>query len=295
MKRAEKPFVSIIIPVYRNWGGLKTCLEFLARQSYPNDRFEVLVINNDPDTIPPYDIQGDNCIVYKEDMAGSYAARNTGVRYAVGEIIGFTDADCIPDVEWIERAVEWFDGNSAISRIAGRVDVITREPPERTFAEVHDLLFEFRQDVLIKRQHAGVTANMFCRHGVIEAVGPFDERYFSTGDMEWGRRAYSAGFEIAYADDVVVSHPARRSYKALLRKARRVGAGTRTHHRYEFLLAHAGMIKAFVPPLRMFGRALKSEIRLAAKLAAMSIHYHLKLVKAFARLRVAYGKEATRA
>ena len=43
------PFVSVIIPTYHDWDRLKLCLKALEQQRYPTDRFEVLVVNNDPE------------------------------------------------------------------------------------------------------------------------------------------------------------------------------------------------------------------------------------------------------
>lgn len=43
------PFVSIIIPVFNDVEGLKTCLEALERQIYPTDDWEIAVVDNGPD------------------------------------------------------------------------------------------------------------------------------------------------------------------------------------------------------------------------------------------------------
>lgn len=286
--------VSIIVPVYHDWGSLQRCLDALGQQSYPEEYFEVLVVQNDQTGMPLGLRAPPNTIFLQEKKTGSYAARNAGLRRAGGEIIGFTDADCIPRADWIERALRWFDGAPSVSRLAGRIDVITRAPPRRTVAEVYELLFEFPQEITVNRQQSSATANLFVRRAAIELVGGFDERYFSGGDIEWGQRAQRAGLRILYADDVVVGHPARKSYRALLRKARRVGAGKFTHSQYEFFWAHIGMVKALVPSVRMFFRSLKYDVAYLENITAMAIHYHLKLVKAFSRLQVAYGKRAPR-
>ncbi len=39
--------VSIIIPVYRDWNRLSKCLENLENQTYPQEKFEILIVNND--------------------------------------------------------------------------------------------------------------------------------------------------------------------------------------------------------------------------------------------------------
>ena len=47
----------------------------------------------------------------------------------------------------------------------------------------------------------------------------------SGGDMEWGQRLRARGFSQVYADDVRVSHPARRTLGQLFRKSIRVAGG----------------------------------------------------------------------
>lgn len=294
MNGTDQPFVSVIIPVYCNWDALSACLDCLAKQTYPRSRFEVLIINNDPGSKPPYRIESVNIVWCEESKVGSYAARNKGLAESTGEIVGFTDSDCLPREDWIERAVHWFRVNPSLSRLAGRVEIVTRSPPLRKMSEIYEMLFEFPQEVFVHRQGACATANMFARRLVFDHIGKFDDRYLSGGDIEWGARARRAGFDIVYAKNVVISHPARRSYRALLQKARRVGAGKRVHDRAEFFRAHISMLKAFVPPVRMFVRASRVEVRTGAKIAAMMIHYQLKIVKAFSRLCVAYGARANR-
>ena len=74
------PFVSIIIPTYKDWDRLKICLNALNDQSYPYNKFEVVVINNDTNNLPPYKINNLNVKLINEKTIGSYAARNAGIK-----------------------------------------------------------------------------------------------------------------------------------------------------------------------------------------------------------------------
>jgi glycosyltransferase involved in cell wall biosynthesis len=103
------PYVSIIIPTYRDWNRLGMCLEALKKQSYPKENTEIIIINNDPEDLIPVDFKGNkNITIMNAARNGSYAARNTGLKIAKGEIIGFTDSDCIPNTDWISKAVVIF-------------------------------------------------------------------------------------------------------------------------------------------------------------------------------------------
>ncbi len=99
--------VSVIIPVYNDQPGIDTCLAALSLQTYPQHNYEVIVIDNG--SVPSIQLQEDFagfarlivCVV-----PGSYAARNAGIRAARGDVFAFTDADCIPDRNWISVGTE---------------------------------------------------------------------------------------------------------------------------------------------------------------------------------------------
>src|SRR5262245_46024865 len=100
------PFVSVIIPVYNNPDGLRRCLHALEAQTYPKSRYEIIVVDNGSDT-PPADMVRafDRVTLLEEAVPSSYAARNRGLAQARGEVIAFTDSDCIPAPDWLAHGV----------------------------------------------------------------------------------------------------------------------------------------------------------------------------------------------
>ena len=101
----KMPFVSVIIPVYNDADGLDKCLHSLDAQSYPRDLFEVVVVDNDSEIkIDKIVKKYKQSVLTHERKPGSYAARNRGISLAKGEIIGFTDSDCVPSKKWIENS-----------------------------------------------------------------------------------------------------------------------------------------------------------------------------------------------
>ena len=91
------PFISVIVPVLDDPVRLALCISALREQTYAADCFEVWVVDNgsQPEKRPTVpDVPGYYLI--EEQKPGPYAARNTGVAHANGEILAFTDADAIP-------------------------------------------------------------------------------------------------------------------------------------------------------------------------------------------------------
>lgn len=220
------PFVSVIIPVYNDPVRLNVCLNSLRRQSYPAERFEVIVVDNGSKTpIEPGAAMAPHWRVIKEGRPGSFAARNAGIAAAAGSVLAFTDSDCIPEPDWLEKGVAQLLQHPDCGLIAGRVEVFPRKPNHPKGSELYDMLFYLDQEAAVKRQHYGATANLFVHRSVIEKVGAFNPDFKSTGDSEWGKRVYENGFYQVYAGDAAIRHPARSSLWDLIRKTIRITGG----------------------------------------------------------------------
>ncbi|PKV62617.1 glycosyltransferase [Pontibacter ramchanderi] len=292
------PFVSIIIPTYHDWDRLLICLRALETQTYPKEKFEVLVINNAPDDLIPEKIKIDaNLEVINEAVPGSYAARNTGIAKAKGSIIGFTDSDCIPDPNWIRAAVSFFDKNQNIDRLGGRVDLFT-SGDNYNLAEAYDLIYAFRQEENVSRG-VSVTANMFTKKSVLNEVGYFNSNMFSGGDYEWGKRAESKKFHIGFSPDVIVKHPARKSLKQIIDKVRRCASGTiqMEHQSMESSISRlAYLIYEVRPPINEFRHiyARGKHLSLKLKLLVFFLRYNIRVIRAYEEIRLQHGAEPFR-
>lgn len=217
--------VSVIIPVYNHTEYLAKCLNALDKQTMPHDEFEVIVVDNGSDE-PPEQLVAKYPFARfcAESRPGSFAARNKGIGMARGLILAFTDADCLPHTEWLAIAAEALKGN-AIDVVAGRIDVVARDPAHPTSTELFDIVFRLDQRKRVEASYGVVTANLVTRRELFERVGPFDDSLMSGADGVWSARAAECGYTVKYVDEAVVVHPARRMVGEVLRQARRRTAG----------------------------------------------------------------------
>lgn len=218
--------ISVIIPVYNDYEGLITCLDALQKQTMPRDKFETIIVDNG--STPPITdklISSRIIRIAVEHKKGSYAARNKGVTLATGDIIAFTDADCIPDKFWLERGYDRLINSKNCHIVGGNVVSIVEHDKGPSIVETYQLITGFSQERLVRERHYAVTANVFISRKVWDAVGPFDDTLKSSGDLEWGQRAHKTGYTLVYADDVIVVHPVRTSLRSLVNQARRVAGG----------------------------------------------------------------------
>jgi cellulose synthase/poly-beta-1,6-N-acetylglucosamine synthase-like glycosyltransferase len=294
----QDKYVTIIIPAYKDWERLSLCLAALSKQSYPAELFEIIVVNNDPtEDIPDQYFFPQNCILIKEAKPGSYAARNAALKIARGEIIGFTDSDCIPDKDWIKNAIEYFSQNKLCTRIAGEVSIFFKSP-QPTKAELYDKLYGFNQSRYVTISGTSVTANLFAYKYVFDAIGFFDENLMSGGDFRWGMLAHKAGYPIDYVKNILVNHPARYSWADLIKKEKRIGGGqayfskrsnSTTVNFFRFL-------KSLWPSTMEFNhiKDIGKDLSLNKKIHFYLIRHYLHSIRAYERFRVQSGKKAKR-
>lgn len=279
------PFISVIIPVYHDWDRLRLCIDALDCQTCPRECFEVVIINNDPEDRPdPLDFP-ENCVLITEARQGSYAARNTGITAARGEILAFTDADCIPCPEWLEQAVHILQGGA--NRVAGKVELFFQSD-RLTWAETYEKAFAFDQRKNVQTGGA-VTANMVTWKKNFETVGPFNSELLSGGDNEWGWRAQKKGIKVVYAPSAVVRHPARRTISELLKKQKRVIDGQMViegmksgHERF------VGLFADLLPPVVQFFRLIKQkkDLSVREKIVAGMVLTGLRVHRLYYRIRM---------
>jgi cellulose synthase/poly-beta-1,6-N-acetylglucosamine synthase-like glycosyltransferase len=283
---SKVPTVSVLIPVFNDQDGLDRCVAALARQSYPPDSLEVIIIDNGSVPAAHANASSIGSIrVISCRTPGSYAARNAGVGIASGEVLAFTDADCVPEKDWIAAGVNAIQRSAFRAVIGGEVSLALSTHPSAT--ERYQYLTGFMQRENIELRGFSATANLFVGHSQMKRVGLFDEKLLSGGDREWCWRAQQAGYVLKYAPDVVVSTFARKSLISAIRQARRVAGGR--SGLYDMQAAH--VTSTGIEPHRTGLSAAKwilnhPELSTLSKLQVLCVACTLKLVSVIETFRL---------
>jgi len=214
--------VTVIVPVYNAEGTIARLLESLLAQDYPQALTTIVVIDNGSsdhtkEVVARYPVT----LLEELGIQSSYAARNRGVQAAKGEVLAFTDADCIAARDWISSGVAALTQND-VDLVAGKTEFLFS--PRRTTAELYDAAIFLRTDVSREEFQTSCTCNLFIRAKVFEDVGMFPANVTSMGDYQWTRKATQQGHRLVYVSSAVVYHPARMLFP-LLKKCFRTGTG----------------------------------------------------------------------
>jgi glycosyltransferase involved in cell wall biosynthesis len=214
-----KPAASVIVPHFNDLENLRRCLKALDEQSFERSQFEIIVSDNNSPCGVAAVIEACAGVanVVSAPKQGAGEARNAGAAAARGEILAFTDSDCRPAREWLERGLQALKSTDIVG---GRIIVTVEDWNQLTPAEAYELVFAFNNRRYVEEHGYSVTANMFTRRDVLDRVGAF--RVGVSEDRDWGQRATALGYRMRYAPDTVVAHPARREWSDLIRKWRRM-------------------------------------------------------------------------
>ncbi|MCD6460430.1 glycosyltransferase [bacterium] len=223
------PFVSVIVPAYNAEKTMALCIESLISQNYPKDKYEIIIVdNNSKDEtakiIKKYPVK----YLLEDKMQTSYAARNSGIRHAKGEIIAFTDSDCIADKNWIKEGIKPFY-DEKIGGVGG--NILSYKP--ETWIEYHqDRMGIFNQkgsmnkNKLKQKIASIVTANAFYRKSVLNKTDLFDAQLSSGGDADMSKKVQnSTSYKLLYNNSTIVYHKHRSNLLALCEQFHRYGYG----------------------------------------------------------------------
>lgn len=222
---SQRPRASVVIPRSRSTEPIEACLDALAGGTVTE--YETIVIDSSELAVkrgPATDGGSDTevqatRVVHPERPLQPHEARNRGVALARGEIIVFTDGDCIPRPDWLERLLERHASGTPL--IGGSIDpdgggVVERGADICKFAS-------WLEGLPPGERYTLPTANLSLTRETWERIGPFQLLAWS-GDTEFCMRARAAGIPLQFEPRAVVRHDDRVDLRRFLHERRERGA-----------------------------------------------------------------------
>ena len=291
-----RTYVSVIIPVFNDPGGIRATLQSLLQIEYPEDSHEIVVVDNgstDETKQTAEEIAASHdhvSIVVEDDIQSSYAARNRGIEIAVGEILVFIDADMEVEGTWLTELTEFFD-ETEVDYVGYDVEVKLSNS-QLTLVGLYSQAIEFPVELYVNRMNFAPTCSMAVRSDVVENVGAFNEILVSSGDAEFGHRVAAAGYEQRFVSDITVYHPARTKLREHIQKSRRLGRGREQRYNMSNDLRPWYHPKNVLPPdpIRFKYRVGNTQVySIYLLLIFFLLDYFFKLFKLIGRLEERVG------
>ena len=222
--------LSVVVPFYNAERTIAQCIDGLLSQDFPAERYEVLMVDNNSTDASTEIVRAYPRIrLAHEPRQGAYAARNRGVSQAKGEVLAFTDPDCVPSGDWLreisramcEPRVGIVLGSSLPARDSAAVSMLAAYENAK-----NEFIFGSGQKAL----YYGWTRNMAVRKGLFDEIGPFVERARGS-DVILVRRCvdrYSCDL-VRYSPAVQIRHLEIRSAGDYFRKVLVYGRSSREY------------------------------------------------------------------
>jgi GT2 family glycosyltransferase len=228
--------LSVIVPTYNRPAALRECLLALASQTYPHDRFEVLVVDDGGElsAAPVIDEMRSRLSIelLTQTHAGPARARNLAAGMARGRFLAFTDDDCRPRPTWLARIMAALE--RAPDSIAG--GRIVNALPDNAFSSASQMI----ADIVYAHYNADPeNARFFSSNNIAMAaqsyrdLGGFDEGFLilACEDRELCDRWRSAGGRMIYEAEAVVEHAHPLALPSFVRQHFTYGRGAMHFHR----------------------------------------------------------------
>lgn len=222
--------VSVVIPLLNAVGDIPPCIAALRKQTYPSDRFEIIVADNGSSDGSQAALEKCGVRWVERAERGRAKALNAGLGIARGDIVCTTDISCIAEPQWIEQVVSTFRNNPDVGCVAGEI----KQLPGRDNSAVR---YQARTGYMspmraLKRDRLPFLpfadgANASFRRQVFDQIGPFEETFYKGADVEiCYRMLILTRYKIAFNRLAIVWEAGEPNLAALVKQRYRIGLGT---------------------------------------------------------------------
>lgn len=214
MNENELPFVSIIIAARNEEKNIGKCIKSLVSQTYPQNKFEIIVTDDHStdQTVPVIKAfpQENIRVISLADFTGnnkinSYKKKSieTALKFAKGELIVTTDADCIAPQKWLETLVSFYKKQAPVF-IALPVVFASADPKEK----ISKRLLKIFQSLDFMTLQGITGASVYKKfHGMCNGANLAYEK-----NVFYEVNGFEGIDEIASGDDMLLMHKIQRIY-----------------------------------------------------------------------------------
>lgn len=196
--------ISVVVPACNSEKTIASTLEALLAQDYSEGNIEIIVVDdgstdNTGEIVKKFPVK----YLYQENK-GPAAARNLGWKTAKGQIICFTDSDCVPEKEWVSKIIKGYTSDD-IAGVGGSYGIVNSD--SLLARCVHEEIIQRHLKSPKEVNYLG-GFNVSYRRSVLEEVDGFDESYSDASgeDNELAYKIIKKGYKLIFDKNIKVGH-----------------------------------------------------------------------------------------
>ncbi|MBN1871837.1 MAG: glycosyltransferase [Candidatus Omnitrophica bacterium] len=214
--------ISAAIPTYCRNKYLKEAVESLLSQTLPHDLYEIIVVDNSPDSSAKKFLKkiagAKNIRYFHEPILGASNARNRALKESRGDIIAYMDDDTIAYPDWLSNIIKVFESSDlSIVCVGGKIEPIWERKRPRWLSEELEVFYSILDysdaPMVLDEKHYLFSANMAFTKKFLSDVGGFDPSFGRTGtslrsgeDTRIQGKIREMGLKIYYSPAIKVKH-----------------------------------------------------------------------------------------
>jgi len=226
----DPPSISVIIPVRNSAKTISDLMDSLMGLEYAPDKLEIVVVDGDSSDGTRKIVEEYPVLLVDEEGKGLNAARNTGIKWSTGEIVAYTDGDCVVPPDWARSIAKNFR-SPMVGFVGGNVEGYDKESllsiyMDETFFHAKPS-FKWRHvDNRLNLLHFPAGCNMAFRREALAKIDYFDERIeYGFDDLVPVEEVGDTGFRIVLDPEVLVYHQHRTHLGEMLLQHFNYGRG----------------------------------------------------------------------
>jgi glycosyltransferase involved in cell wall biosynthesis len=198
--------ISVIIPAYNAEKTITSTIKALLNQNYPKNKYEIIVVDDGSTDKTVEVVSRFPVKTIKLKHKGPANARNVGAKKSRGSILLFTDADCVPDKNWIKNMIEPFKDPEIVG-LSGTYKTLNSD---KLMARFSGYEIQHRHKKMEKQKYIDFigTFSASYRRNIFLKFKGFDTKFKTSSgeDPELSYRIAKAGFKMIFQKKAFVWH-----------------------------------------------------------------------------------------
>jgi glycosyltransferase AglI len=211
------PHITILIPIKNVAKYIKECLNALLAQSYPSEKYEVWLLDNNstdetPEIVSLY--PKERVKIIQSGIDSPAIKYNRILPTIKSDFVGFVDGDANVDKDWLIKVIEALNDPKA----AGATGVILTANKNKLIPRIIGYELQDRYERMPKEIKRAATMHIVYRKKVLEEISGFNEKLKTGYDAEIGYRINDAGYKIIFVPEAKVWHNHRETLCAFFKQ-----------------------------------------------------------------------------